>query len=186
MISSNDLRPGTTFELDGEIWVVVHFQHVKPGKGPAFVRTKIRNVENGNVVERTFRAGEKVPTAYLDRKQMQFLYASGDDYTFMDMETYEQVNLRKDMLEEAIPFLKEETIVGVLYYKGKHIGIELPVFMNLTVTETEPSFKGDTAAGSSKPAKLETGAMVSVPFFIEVGDVLKVDTRTCEYIERVR
>ncbi len=185
MISSNDLRPGITFELDGEIWVVVQFQHVKPGKGAAFVRTKVRNVESGNVIERTFRAGEKMPRAYLDRKQMQFLYAAGDEYVFMDMESFEQVPLPKNELEEAIPFLKESTTLEVLYYKGKHIGVDLPTFMELAVAETEPSFRGDTAAGSTKPAKMETGAIVQVPFFIEVGDVIKIDTRSCDYIERV-
>ncbi|MCR4433563.1 MAG: elongation factor P [bacterium] len=185
MISSNDLRPGTTIELDGEVWVVVQFQHVKPGKGSAFVRTKIKNVETGNVIEKTFRAGERLTRAFLDHKQMQFLYAVKDEYLFMDMETYEQVSLKREEIEDAALYLKEGMMIDVLYYKGKHIGVELPVFVELAVQETEPSFKGDTAAGSSKPAKLETGAIVQVPFFVEVGDVIKIDTRTGEYVERV-
>jgi elongation factor P len=185
MISSNDLRPGITIELGGEVWVVVHFQHVKPGKGSAFVRTKIKSVETGNVIERTFRAGERLTRAFLDHKQMQYLYSVKDEYLFMDMETYEQVSLRKDEIEDAALYLKEGMQIDVLYYKSKHIGVELPVFVELTVVETEPSFKGDTAAGSSKPAKLETGAVVQVPFFVEVGDIIKIDTRTGEYVERV-
>jgi len=185
MISSNDLRPGTTIELDGEVWMVVQFQHVKPGKGSAFVRTKIKNVENGNVIERTFRAGERLTRAYLDRKQMQFLYSSQDEYYFMDMETFEQVALKREDIEDAVLFLKEGMQIDVLYYKGKQIGVELPVFVELAVAETEPAFRGDTAQGSSKPAKLETGAVVQVPFFIEVGDVIRIDTRTGTYVERV-
>jgi elongation factor P len=185
MISSNDLRPGTTIELDGEVWVVVQFQHVKPGKGSAFVRTKIKNVETGSVIERTFRAGERLTRAFLDHKQMQFLYAVKDEFLFMDMETFEQVSLKKEEIEDASLFLKEGMMIDVLYYKGRHIGVELPVFVELAVVETEPSFKGDTAASSSKPAKLETGAIVQVPFFVEVGDVIKIDTRTGEYVERV-
>ncbi|MCR4428933.1 MAG: elongation factor P [Caldiserica bacterium] len=185
MISSNDLRPGTTIEIDGEVWVVVQFQHVKPGKGSAFVRTKIKNVETGNVIEKTFRAGERLTRAFLDHKQMQFLYAVKDEYLFMDMDTYEQVSLKKEEIEDAALYLKEGMMIDVLYYKGKHIGVEPPVFVELEVVETEPSFKGDTAQGSSKPAKLETGAIVQVPFFVEVGDVIKIDTRTGEYVERV-
>ena len=185
MISSNDLRPGVTFELDGQIWVVVQFQHVKPGKGAAFVRTKIKNVETGNVIERTFRAGERLNRAYLDRKQMQFLYSVKDEYYFMDMETFEQIVLQKAELEDAVLYLKENMILDVLYFKGKHIGVELPVFVELTVADTEPAFRGDTAAGNTKPARLESGAVVQVPFFVEVGDKIKVDTRTGEYIERV-
>jgi elongation factor P len=185
MISSNDLRPGITVELEGAVWVVVQFQHVKPGKGAAFVRTKIRNVETGNTIERTFRAGERVNRAYLDHKQMQFLYAVKDEYTFMDMESFEQVMIKREDLEDTAQYLKENTIADIVYYKGKHIGIELPLFVELAVVETEPSFRGDTAAGSSKPAKLETGAIVQVPFFVEVGDTLKIDTRSGSYFERV-
>jgi len=185
MISTNDFKTGVTIELDGEVYVVVDFQHVKPGKGAAFVRSKLKNVKTGGVIEKTFRAGEKIPRAHVDRKDMQYLYNSGDFYYFMDMETYEQIPLQEEQLGDSIKFLKENMQVTVMFFDGASIGVELPTFVELEVTETEPGFKGDTATGGSKPAKLETGAVIQVPLFIEIGDVVKVDTRTGEYISRV-
>ncbi|NPV42467.1 MAG: elongation factor P [Firmicutes bacterium] len=185
MISTNDFKTGVTIELDGEVYVVVDFQHVKPGKGAAFVRSKLKNVKTGGVIEKTFRAGEKIPRAHVDRKDMQYLYNSGDLYYFMDMETYEQIPLQEEQLGDSIKFLKENMQVTVMFFDGVSIGVELPTFVELEVTETEPGFKGDTATGGSKPAKLETGAVIQVPLFIEIGDVVKVDTRTGEYISRV-
>lgn len=185
MISTNDFKTGVTIELDGEVYVVVDFQHVKPGKGAAFVRSKLKNVKTGGVIEKTFRAGEKIPRAHVDRKDMQYLYNSGDLYYFMDMETYEQIPLQEEQLGDSIKFLKENMQVTVMFFDGASIGVELPTFVELEVTETEPGFKGDTATGGSKPAKLETGAVIQVPLFIEIGDVVKVDTRTGEYISRV-
>ncbi|MDI3541010.1 Elongation factor P [Koleobacter methoxysyntrophicus] len=185
MISTNDFKTGVTIELDGEVYVVVDFQHVKPGKGAAFVRSKLKNVKTGGVIEKTFRAGEKIPRAHVDRKDMQYLYKSGDLYYFMDMETYEQIPLQEEQLGDSIKFLKENMQVTVMFFDGVSIGVELPTFVELEVTETEPGFKGDTATGGSKPAKLETGAVIQVPLFIEIGDVVKVDTRTGEYISRV-
>src|SRR5690554_5766626 len=163
----------------------MEFQHVKPGKGAAFVRTKLRNLKNGNIQEKTFRAGEKVPRAHVETRQMQYLYESGGEYTFMDNETYEQVSLPRERLEREVKFLKENMNVNLVIYKGETIGIQLPNTVELEVVETEPGIKGDTATGGSKPAKLETGLVVQVPFFINVGDVLRIDTRTGEYLERV-
>lgn len=185
MISTNDFKTGLTIELDGEIYMVVDFMHVKPGKGAAFVRSKLKNVKTGQVLEKTFRAGEKVPRAHLERKQMQYLYNSGDLYYFMDTQTYEQIPLQADLLEEAIKYLKENMEVMVLFYEGSAIGIELPTYVELKVVETEPGFKGDTATGGTKPATLETGTVVQVPLFIEIGDILRIDTRTGEYLSRV-
>ncbi|HHX77294.1 MAG TPA: elongation factor P [Firmicutes bacterium] len=185
MISTNDFNTGVTIELDGEVYTVVDFQHVKPGKGSAFVRTKLKNLKTGSVTEKTFRAGEKVPRAHLDKKKMQYMYSSGDDYYFMNVETYEQVSLSSEQMGDAIKYLKENMEIDVTYYKEKIMGVELPNFVELTVAKTEPGFKGDTAAGGSKPATLETGVVIQVPFFINEGDVVKVDTRTDEYIERV-
>ncbi|GAW94147.1 elongation factor P [Calderihabitans maritimus] len=185
MISVNDFRTGLTIELEGEVYTVIEFLHVKPGKGAAFVRSKLKNLRTGAVVERTFRAGEKVPRAHVDRREMQYLYNDGENYVFMDMENYEQISLHKEQLEDSIRFLKDNMVINVLLYQGKTIGIELPNSVELKVVETEPGIRGDTASGGSKPATLETGAVVQVPLFINVGDVIKVDTRTGEYIERV-
>nr|WP_281743409.1 elongation factor P [Tepidanaerobacter syntrophicus] len=185
LISTNDLRTGVTVEIDGEVYTVVDFQHVKPGKGAAFVRTKIKNVKTGQVFEKTFRAGEKLNRAIIERKNMQYLYSEGDVYHFMDTKTFEQVPLTKDQLGDAVNYLKENMEVVVTFYDGAPIGVEMPTFVELTVTQTEPGFKGDTATGGSKPATLETGAVVQVPLFIEIGDVVRIDTRTGEYLSRV-
>jgi len=185
LISTNDLRTGITIEIDGEVYMVVDFQHVKPGKGAAFVRTKIKNVKTGQVFERNFRAGEKLNRAIVERKTMQYLYSEGDVYYFMDTQTYEQIPLSKDQLGDAINYLKENLEVLVMFYEGVSIGVELPTFVELEVTHTEPGFKGDTATGGSKPATLETGLTIQVPLFINIGDVIRVDTRTGEYLSRV-
>ncbi|NLA59040.1 MAG: elongation factor P [Firmicutes bacterium] len=184
MISVNDLRTGLTLEIDGEIWSVVEFLHVKPGKGAAFVRTKLKNLRTGAVAERTFRAGERVARARIETKEMQYLYNSGDEYHFMDTETYEQISLPASALEGAVPYLKENMVIGIQFYEGEAIGVDLPTAVELVVTHTEPGFKGDTATGGTKPATLETGLVVQVPLFIEEGDVLKIDTRTGEYLSR--
>lgn len=185
MISTNDLRTGVTVELDGDVYTVVDFQHVKPGKGAAFVRTKIKNIKTGQVFERTFRAGEKLNRAIIERKTMQFLYSDGDSYYFMDTQTFEQIPIMKEQIEDSIQYLKENMEVMVMFYEGIPIGIELPTAVELKVTHTEPGFKGDTATGGSKPATLETGAVVQVPLFINIDDIIKVDTRTGEYLSRV-
>lgn len=185
MISTNDFRTGVTVEIDGQPWIVVDFQHVKPGKGSAFVRAKIKNVITGAVLERTFNAGEKLPRALIERREAQFLYAVDDDYTLMDNQTYEQITVKRQDIGEGANYLKENMNVVVLSYDNRVIGVEVPNFVELVVVETEPGFKGDTATGGTKLAKLETGATVKVPLFVNVGDVLKVDTRTGTYIERV-
>ena len=184
MISSNDFRPGVTIEIDNQVWQVVDFQHVKPGKGAAFVRAKIKNLQTGADIERTFNAGEKLPKAQVDRRPMQYLYADGDSFNFMDTETYDQVMLTKDQLTEALNFLKENMEITVLFFNGTIIGVELPNSVDLTVVETDPGIRGDTATGGTKPAKLETGYVVKVPMFINEGDVLRIDTRSGAYIER--
>ncbi|MBO8125871.1 MAG: elongation factor P [Firmicutes bacterium] len=184
MISTNDFRTGLTIEIDGEPWSVVEFLHVKPGKGAAFVRTKLKNVKTGAVQERTFRAGEKVPKAHVDYKEVQYLYNDGTDYYFMDTNTYEQFSLNKEQLGDTIYYLKENMLITVSYHKGVPIGIEPPNSVELTVVQTEPGFKGDTATGGSKPATLETGLVVQVPLFISEGDVVKIDTRTGQYLSR--
>jgi len=184
MISSNDFRTGTTIELEGGVWQVVDFQHVKPGKGSAFVRSKLKNVKTGAVVERTFNAGEKVPRAHLDQRQMQYLYESDGAFNFMDNETYEQIALNSDQLGDAARFLKENMSIGVLFFQGVVIGIDMPNSVELEVVETDPGIRGDTATGGTKPAKLETGYVVKVPLFINTGDVLRIDTRSGDYIER--
>jgi len=185
LISTNDLRTGVTVEIDGDVYMVVDFQHVKPGKGAAFVRTKIKNIKTGQVFERNFRAGEKLNRAMVERKTMQYLYSEGNVYYFMDTQTYEQIPLIEDQMGDAIKYLKENMEVMVMFYDGVSIGIELPTFVELEVTQTEPGFKGDTATGGSKPATLETGLTVQVPLFINIGDVIRVDTRTGEYLSRV-
>jgi elongation factor P len=184
MITSNDLRPGVTIEIDGKVWQVVEFQHVKPGKGAAFVRAKIKNLETGAVVERTWNAGEKVQEGHVDRRQMQYLYESEGAYCFMDNETYEQLELQKETLGTAINFLKEEMNVTMMMFQNRVIGIDLPAAVELKVVETDPGVRGDTATGGSKPATLETGYVVKVPLFINEGEVLQIDTRTGDYIGR--
>jgi elongation factor P len=184
MISTNDLRNGVTIELDNGLWSVVEFLHVKPGKGSAFVRTKLKNVETGNVMEKTFRAGEKVPKAVLNKSEMEFLYSADNDYIFMDNESYEQITLDKSALGDGVKYLKENTVVNILRHGDRIIGVDLPNHIELEVTETPPAEKGNTAQGGTKPATLETGAVVNVPFFINVGDKIRVDTRTNEYLDR--
>ena len=183
--SAGDFRNGTTFEMDGNVYRVVEFQHVKPGKGSAFVRTKIKNVITGSVLEKTFNPSEKYPSAEIEKKEMQYLYADGDLYYFMDNETYEQMPLNKEQLGDSLKYLKENKNVKVLSYKGKVFSIEPPMFIELEVTYTEPGFAGNTTTTSGKPAKLENGLEITVPMFINIGDVIKIDTRTGEYLERV-
>ena len=184
MISAGDFRNGVTLEIDGQVVQILEFQHVKPGKGAAFVRTKLKNVINGGVVERTFRPTEKCPAARIDRVDMQYLYSDGDLYNFMNTETYDQIALNSDLVGDALKFVKENEMVKVCSYNGSVFSIEPPLFVELEVTETEPGFKGDTATGASKPAIVETGAQVSVPLFINIGDKIKIDTRTSEYLGR--
>lgn len=184
MISAGDFRNGMTFEMDGQVVQVIEFQHVKPGKGAAFVRTKYKNVITGAVVETSFNPTAKFPTAYVERKDMQYSYSDGDLYYFMDMETYEQVPISKDVIGNALDFVKEEEIVKVLSYKGNVFGIEPPFFVELQITSTEPGIKGNTATNATKPAVVETGAEIRVPLFINEGDRIRIDTRTREYMER--
>lgn len=184
MISVNDLKTGLTLELDNGLWSVVEFLHVKPGKGAAFVRTKLKNVETGNVLEKTFRAGEKVGKATLDRREMQYLYKEGADFVMMDMETYEQLSLTEIQVGDGIKYLKENMVVQVLLHNNRVIGVDLPAHVELQVVDTPPAEKGNTAQGGSKPAKLETGAVVNVPFFVANGDRIRIDTRTNEYLDR--
>ena len=183
-VVAGDFRNGVTFEMDGKVMQVIEFQHVKPGKGAAFVRTKLKNVINGGVVEKTFRPTDKFEKAHIDRKDMEYLYSDGDLFYFMDQETYEQNPLSSEQLGDALKFVKENMLVKILSYKGSVFGVEPPNFVELAVTETEPGFKGDTATGAQKPATLETGAQIYVPLFINEGDVIRVDTRTGEYMER--
>lgn len=184
MISVNDFRTGLTIEVDGGIWRVLEFQHVKPGKGAAFVRSKLRNLRTGAIQEKTFRAGEKVAHAQIDTRKMQYLYANGDQHVFMDTESYEQIELTSKQIEYELKFLKENMEVYIMMYQGETIGIELPNTVELTVTETEPGIKGDTASGGSKPATLETGLVVQVPFFVNEGDVIIVNTSDGSYVSR--
>ena len=185
MISVNDLKTGLTLELDNGLWSVVEFLHVKPGKGAAFVRSKLKNVETGQVVEKTFRAGEKVAKAMLDRREMQYLYKEGNDFVMMDLESYEQLPVAESAIGDGVKYLKENMNVQILMHDGRIIGIDLPNFVELEVVDTPPAEKGNTAHGGSKPATLEGGAVVNVPFFIQVGDKLRIDTRTNEYLDRV-
>ncbi|MGI5906271.1 MAG: elongation factor P [Candidatus Pararuminococcus gallinarum] len=184
MISAGEFRNGVTFDVDGNVFQIIEFQHVKPGKGAAFVRCKIRNVITGAVVEKTYSPTEKFPTAFVERKEMQYLYNDGDLYYFMDNETYENIPINKEKLGDNFKFVKENTDVKVLSYKGNVFGVEPPFFMELQVTKTDPGFKGDTATNATKPAVLETGAEIKVPLFINEGDMIRVDTRTGEYMER--
>ncbi|NLM35714.1 MAG: elongation factor P [Clostridiales bacterium] len=185
MISAGDLRKGTTFELDGQVYTVVDFLHVKPGKGAAFVRTKLRNVISGGVTDRTFSPTEKMQEAVIERKEMQYLYSDGELYYFMDQETFEQIPLNYEKVEEAIKYLKENMFAIIKFYKGEAFSVEAPNFVELQVVETEPGFKGNTATNTLKPAKVETGATVNVPLFVNEGDIIRIDTRTGEYMERV-
>lgn len=186
MYSTPDFRKGLKIEINGEPFIIVEFQHVKPGKGGAFVRTTLKSLVTGNVIDKTFRSGEKVDKPDLEEKQMQFLYESEGEFHFMDEETYEQLYLTVEQLGDARNYLKENVSVTVLFHNGKSIGVEVPIFVELEVTFTEPGVKGDTAAGATKPATLATGMSVQVPLFINEGDVLRIDTRTGKYIERVR
>ncbi|MFR6021545.1 MAG: elongation factor P [Clostridia bacterium] len=183
--SAGDFRNGTTFEMEGNVFRVVEFQHVKPGKGSAFVRTKLKNVITGATLEKTFNPSDKYPAAEIDKKAMQYLYADGDLYYFMDNETYDQMPLNKDTLGDCLKYLKENMEVTILSYKGNVFAVEPPTFVELEVTYTEPGFAGNTTTTSGKPATLETGLELQVPMFVNIGDVLKIDTRTCEYMERV-
>lgn len=185
MISAGDFRNGITIEYDNNIYQIIEFQHVKPGKGAAFVRTKLKNVINGGVVEKTFRPTEKCPQARIDRKDMQYLYSDGDLYNFMDTETYDQIALNQDTVGDALKFVKENEMCKVCSHNGKVFSVEPPLFVELEIAETEPGFKGDTATGASKPAVVETGATVNVPLFVDRGDKIKIDTRTGEYLSRV-
>ncbi|MEO0348627.1 MAG: elongation factor P [Cyanobacteria bacterium P01_A01_bin.15] len=184
MISSNDFRTGTSIELDGSVWRVVEFLHVKPGKGAAFVRTKLKNVQSGSVVERTFRAGETLPQAILEKSVMQHTYRDGEQYVFMDMETYDEAQLSVDQIGPQVKYLKEEMEVTVLRWNGQVLEVDLPNSVVLEITETDPGVKGDTATGGTKPAIVETGAQVMVPLFISIGERIKIDTRNDSYLGR--
>ena len=185
MISTNQFKNGMAIELNGEIFIILEFQHVKPGKGQAFVRTKLKNLKTGAVISKNFRAGEEVQEAFLDRREMEYLYSDGENYYFMDSQTYEQLALSEEVVGEAAKFLKENTRAVVLFHEGKPVSFELPIFVELEVVRTEPGVKGDTVSGGTKPAELETGAVSQVPLFIKEGDVVKVDTRTGSYVTRV-
>ena len=184
MVTAGDFRSGVTFEMDGSVYSIIEFQHVKPGKGAAFVRTKIRNVLTGAVTEKTFNPNDKYPTAYIERKDMQYLYNDGDLYYFMDNETYEQIPINGSILGDNFKFVKENMECRVLSYKGNVFGVEPPNFVELEVTKTEPGVRGDTATNTLKPATLETGAEIRVPLFINEGEMIRIDTRTGEYMER--
>ena len=185
MVSAGDFKNGLTVEIEGNIYQILDFQHVKPGKGAAFVRTKLKNIINGGVVEKTFRPTEKFETAHIDRKDMQYLYSDGDLYNFMDMETFDQLAVNADVVGDSLKFVKENEVCKVCSHNGSVFAVEPPLFVELEITDTEPGFKGDTATGASKPATVETGALVYVPLFVNQGDKIKIDTRTGEYLSRV-
>ena len=185
MISAGDFRNGVTLEIEGNVYQILEFQHVKPGKGAAFVRTKLKNIINGGVVEKTFRPTEKFPQARIDRVEMQYLYNDGDLYYFMNTENFDQIALNKDDIGDSLKFVKENEMVKVCSYNGNVFAVEAPLFVELEITDTEPGFKGDTATGATKPATVETGAVVYVPLFVDQGDKIKIDTRTGEYLSRV-
>ena len=185
-VDTSDFRNGMGLKIESDIYTLIEFQHVKPGKGGAFVRLKLRNIRNGSTLEKTVRAGEKFQRAHLERKPMNYLYSTGDEYFFMDMESYEQVSMQKAQVGSGAKYLKDGTEVAVLTHESEVISVELPITMELQVTETDPGLRGDTASGGSKPATLETGAVIQVPLFISVGEVLKVDTRTDEYLGRAK
>lgn len=184
MVSAGDFKNGITIEWEGGVWQIIEFQHVKPGKGAAFVRTKLKNIVSGGVVETSFRPTERFENAIIDRKDMQYLYSDGDMYTFMDLETFDQLSLNSDKIGDALRFVKENDTVKICSHKGNVFSVEPPLFVELEVTETEPGFKGNTATGATKPAIVETGAQVAVPLFVEIGNVIKIDTRTGEYLSR--
>ena len=185
MVSAGEFRKGITIEIDGQVWTIVDFQHVKPGKGAAFVRAKIKNIMTGSVLERTFNPSEKFPKAHVEKKDMQYLYNDGQLYYFMDSETYEQLPLNHDTVEEALPYMKENMTVTIKFFKDSAFSVEPPNFVELQIVETDPGFKGDTATAGNKPVILETGAKIMVPLFINSGDVIRVDTRNGDYMERV-
>ncbi len=185
MISAGDFRNGITLEIEGNVYQIMEFQHVKPGKGAAFVRTKLKNIINGGVVEKTFRPTEKFPAARIERVEMQYLYSDGDLFHFMNTETYDQIALNAEDIGDSLKFVKENEMVKVCSYNGNVFAVEPPLFVELEITDTEPGFKGDTATGATKPATVETGAVVYVPLFVEQGDKIKIDTRTGEYLSRV-
>jgi elongation factor P len=185
MISSNDFKTGLTIIVDGNLWQIVEFLHVKPGKGAAFVRSKLRNVGTGQVLEKTFRAGEKIDTAHLEKNEMQFLFTDGEEYTFMNTSTFDQVAVAKSAIGEGVKYLKEQMNVHILFHGTKIIGVDIPSHVELKVVDTPPAEKGNTAQGGTKPATLETGAVVNVPFFVEVGTTIRVDTRDNKYLDRV-
>lgn len=185
MISTNDLRTGTTIELDGELYSVIDFQHVKPGKGSPFVRTKLKNIKTGYTLEKTFNAGEKVGRAHIDRHEMQYLYHTGSEYVFMDTANYEQHHFDEKLLGEGVKYLKESMVVAAMSHEGQVFGIEFPNFVDLKIVATEPGLRGDRAQAGTKPATVETGAVVQVPLFVETGDVVQIDTRTGQYLKRV-
>ncbi len=185
MISAGDFRNGVTLEIEGNVYQILEFQHVKPGKGAAFVRTKLKNIINGGVVEKTFRPTEKFPAARIDRVDMQYLYSDGDLFHFMNVETYDQIALNSDDVGDALKFVKENGIVKISSHNGNVFAVEAPLFVELEITDTEPGFKGDTATGATKPATVETGAVVYVPLFVETGNKIKIDTRSGEYLSRV-
>lgn len=185
MISAGEFRNGVTLEIEGKVYQIMEFQHVKPGKGAAFVRTKLKDIVNGGVVEKTFRPTEKFPKAHIDKKDMQYLYSDGDMYNYMDVETFEQIALDEATAGEAMKFVKENDMVKIVSYKGSVFAIEPPMFAELEVTETEPGVKGDTATNVTKPATVETGAQVMVPIFVNQGDKVQIDTRTGEYLKRI-
>ena len=184
MITASEFRKGVTIEWEGGVWNIVDFQHVKPGKGAAFVRTKIKNIMTNAVVERTFNPTDKMPRAHIETKEMQYLYNDGELYYFMDIETYEQMPLNKEEVEDVIMFIRENENVSVRFFKGKAFSVDAPNFVEMEITDTEPGFKGDTASNTTKPATTETGYVVSVPLFINIGDRIRIDTRTGEYMER--
>jgi len=185
MASTADFKNGLTIELDGEVYQLIEFQHVKPGKGGAFVRTKMRNLRRGTVIERTFRAGERIDIARIERRPLQYLYQSGEDYVFMDNESYDQVSLTEEQIGSQVKFLKDNLEVMTVSYEGRILGVDLPDTIEARVVQTDPGLKGDTASGGSKPATIETGATVTVPLFVNEGDMIRVDTRSEKYIERV-
>ena len=185
MVSAGDFRNGITVEMEGNVFQIIEFQHVKPGKGAAFVRTKLKNIINGGVVEKSFRPTEKFPQARIDRKDMQYLYSDGDLFNFMDTETYDQIALNAEAVGDALKFVKENEMGKICSYNGNVFAIEPPLFVELEITDTEPGFKGDTATGATKPAIVETGAKVMVPLFVENGEKIKIDTRSGEYLSRV-
>ena len=186
MISPSEFRNGSRIELEGDPYYIVEFQHVKPGKGGAFVRTKLKNYRTGNVIDRTFRSGERLPEPDLEERELQFLYGAGESYTFMDTETFEQFTYEKKQLGENVDLLKENTVVKVLIHEHEPIAVDLPIFIELEVVEADPGIRGDTASGGTKPAVVETGAVVKVPLYLAVGEIIKIDTRTRQYVERVR